>query len=185
MEPRFRRFQEELARPITRWEIGLEIAALAGLMATVAIVAIHWRALPDPMPFHFSRHGRPDAYGSPVIVWFFYFLVQIAIHTGLTALPSRVPPDTWTFSHLVTEENAPRMARVARFAVRITKVYCMWVSAVVAWSIVGASLGRPIHVGDGLGIATAALVILITFLDRIDHWITGRRGQREGEDNPG
>lgn len=180
MERRFRRLQEELARPLTRWEIGLEIAALAGLVAAVAVVALHWRALPDPMPFHFDSHGRPDASGSPGTVWSLFFLLQVAIYAALTALPSRVPPEAWTFRDRVTEENAPRMARIGRLAVRIIKAYSMWFIAFVAWSTVAASLGRPVQAGRWPDVATAALLILLIFLEPFDRWITGRRGRPEG-----
>lgn len=178
------RLQQELARPLSRWELVLEGLALAGLLATLAIAAIHWGALPDRIPIHFGLSGRPDGYGDRAALWFLVFM-QVALYFGLTGV-FHLPPEAFNFPASLTEENAPRLARSLRFIIRSAKALVMGTFAHWVWMTVAVARGRAAGLSPWSNLWLVALLSLVV----ASCWYIARRerrgaGQEESRWNQG
>lgn len=153
------RLQQELKRPLSRWELALEGLALAGLLAAVAIVVVQWRTVPERVPIHFGLSGHPDAYGDRSALWLLLF-VQVTLYLLLTGV-LHLPAGVLNIPAPVTHENAPRLARSLRFMMRSLRVLVMGMIAHGTWLTVAVARGRATELSPWWNLWLVALLVLV------------------------
>ncbi|GAC1464595.1 MAG: hypothetical protein NVSMB70_10610 [Chamaesiphon sp.] len=66
-----------LSVPKSTQALALNVAATAGLIATLAIAVHAWFVLPDIIPIHFGISGQPNGWGSKATLWMLPILAII------------------------------------------------------------------------------------------------------------
>ncbi|GAC1492878.1 MAG: hypothetical protein NVS2B14_05770 [Chamaesiphon sp.] len=66
-----------LSIPRSTQALGLNVAAIAGLIANLAIAVHAWFVLSDIIPIHFGISGQPDGWGSKETLWMLPILAII------------------------------------------------------------------------------------------------------------
>lgn len=98
--------------PPSPLESGLYVAALAAWLTMVGLVASAWQELPEVIPTHFSWDGDIDGWGGKWTLWLLP-VVAAVLPAGLFFL--RRFPHLYNYPWAITEENAERQYRLARF----------------------------------------------------------------------
>lgn len=144
-----------LKLPRTKIEIGIEIAGLLGLAATVYLVATNWASLPDRVPHHFTWDGRPDAWGGKGVL-IALPLIMAAVFAGLTAL-SRAP-HIFNYPWPITPENAPVQYRLARTLMAWIGMVVVWLAVYITYTQIEGARGHNEAMGPWFLPATLLLI---------------------------
>ncbi len=103
------RYRPVLVIPRTTQALVLDVIAIAGLVATLAIAVRAWSVLPDIIPVHFGLDGRPNVWGSKSIVWMLPVL-GLLNYIALSVLVRF--PHTFNYAVRITEQNALRQYQI-------------------------------------------------------------------------
>ena len=100
--------------------------------------------LPDSVPIHFNTQGMPDDYGEkstllllPIIGTFAYVLLTILNKF----------PHIFNFPNEITEENAPKMYKIATTMMRLIKLTTTGILTIIIYLAIQTALGNA----EGLG----------------------------------
>mgnify|MGYP001450427865 CR=1 FL=1 len=137
--------------PRSRWEWGLEVAAITGLLLGPLVLLFYWPYLGERVPVHFDSTGQPTRHGSPLELLVLPVVagVMYALMTALARIPH------WhNYPVRVTERNAERLYRIGRELLAVIKAITAWMCAAIAWvaADAGASGGPPARVLGGVAV---------------------------------
>jgi uncharacterized membrane protein len=103
----------------TKFQIVLELAAIAILAGMYVYLLLRWSSLPDKIPGHYNFAGEIDRWGKkgelifiPVISTFLYGLLTL-----ITMIPS-----TWNLPGKITDHNREQVYRLARNLLLFMKI---------------------------------------------------------------
>jgi uncharacterized membrane protein len=141
---------------------------IAGLCALALLVVVTGRALYGParlparVPTHFALNGRPDAWGSSVML-----LVLPAIAVGLYVLMSVVAryPAAFNYPVRVTPRNRPRLEALALDMIAWLKMELACMFAAIQWFAIRVA-GHP---GQAIPPALMPLVLVAVFATIAGH----------------
>jgi uncharacterized membrane protein len=144
-----------LVIPRTTEALVLDVIAIAGLLATLAIAVRAWSILPEIIPVHFGLDGRPNGWGSKSIVWVFPILglLNYAVLTMLVRFPH-----TFNYAVRITQQNAFRQYQIACSMLNWLKAEFVWLLAYINWQVL--SLATSNDTGLGLWFVIVVLAII-------------------------
>ncbi len=146
----------------TATEQAVELVALAGMVALVAIAASGWQAAKGLVPTHFGADGRADAWGGRGSLLLLP-AVGLVLYASITVL-SRYPHQ-FNYAVEITAQNAAAQYRNARSMMVWLKAEIVWLFAYIAWQSIPASGAG----GASLGIAFLPLAVVAVFLTMTAH----------------
>lgn len=138
--------QPKIKLPFSRLELGLEAAAIAGIVFMVLMIIKLWAILPATIPSHFNGAGQPDGYSgknSLIIMP----VVGMALYLMLSVI--RLFPHICNYPWPITEENAQVQYRLAIYMLAWLKVEIMWSFAYINWSTMQVALKQSSGLGEG------------------------------------
>lgn len=145
--------------PRTGGEVVLDVLAIAGVVATIAVSALVWPALPDHVPTHFGFDGKPDGWGSKA-TFLTLPAVSVVLYLALSLLARF--PHRFNYVRPISERNAATQYRLARRTIAVLKTFMAWQFAWLAWSSSEVAQGRATGLGPItpvlLGVLLAAIV---------------------------
>ncbi len=154
--PRARK-RPHIRPPLTTSEIIAIAITIAGLLFTVAPLAILWPGIPDTIPTHFDIYGQPNSYGSKVAL-----LIYPGVAFGITLLFQGLCRYPWVFNYpvLINEENAQRQYRRGRLLLRWVNAI-IWLFGVVEWQAIQVARGAAQTLGSALSLGIFVVVALL------------------------
>ncbi|MCB0526547.1 MAG: DUF1648 domain-containing protein [Lewinellaceae bacterium] len=108
--------QPKLNLPDSTYEKILEALAIIFSVGALLLAIFKFSSLPQEIPTHFNASGKADSFGSKMSI---FIIPVIAIATCLLMVIISKTPHKFNFLNKITEENAPREYRRARFIVRV------------------------------------------------------------------
>ncbi len=163
----------KMARPRrTRTDAALEALAAAGYLAMVAVLVVHWSALPDRVPMRFDLSGNVIGEGRkgglillPVMMGWAYVVL-----TGVDAIPMSMR----RYLGPRTASNWGRQAVLQRRCMLMLKALLMWALAMLTWDIIRVALhGGAGRAGIGVGLIGGIAALIVGWL-----WASWRLGRR-------
>jgi uncharacterized membrane protein len=122
-----------ISLPKSQLETILNLLAIAGLVAVIAVAIRGWSVLPDIIPTHFDFSGKPNDWGNKSIIWLFPALGAI-VYVGFTIL--RRYPHTFNYPVAITEQNALKQYQIACSLLDWLKTEFVWQLAYIEWLII-------------------------------------------------
>lgn len=98
----------------------IEILCLAGIVGSLAYLAISWANIPLEVPIRFDEAGNATEYGSRNQVWLMVG-INVLIYALLTFITTK--PQLWNTGVAVTRENADKVYKIIRRLIDQVKVY--------------------------------------------------------------
>ncbi len=133
----------------------MELIAIVGVLAGLAVVLAAWPSLPQQVPVRVNLAGQPVAWGDRNTL---FLLPAIgALVYGLLTLGGMLPPWLYNYPWKITEENAPRQYQLARRLMRSVKLICAWLFTFITLDMVRLAHG---HTGFTM-LATPALLAAV------------------------
>ncbi|MCT7977431.1 DUF1648 domain-containing protein [Laspinema olomoucense] len=120
-------------------EIILEITALLGVVASLAIGFYYWHSLPASVPLHFGITGEPDLWGPKLTFW---LIPGIGIISYLAMTLTNFFPNTFNYPVPITSENLQNQYKIARRVLLWMKVEVMGILLGIEWGIIRVSLEK-------------------------------------------
>jgi uncharacterized membrane protein len=153
-----------LSLPYAPLEVALEVLSAAGVLALLYLTWQSWPTLPARIPTHFNAVGLPDGWGGKGSLLFLPILGLLLY--GMTVLSSRMP-HALNYPVPVTQENAPRLYRIARWLLALLKLLIMAMLLFLEVSMIRVAQGKA----TGLGVlpmpfflAAIALTLIVGIL---------------------
>lgn len=125
----------KMAPPLSKIDLVLEAIALIGLLLTIGFVIYGIINLPENIPTHVGPSGGVDSYGSKWILLSVLPMGNIIVYALITV--TNRYPYILNYPTIVTEENAPRLYRLARSMMCWVKVLFVWTFVVMVWENIG------------------------------------------------
>jgi uncharacterized membrane protein len=126
-------------------EHAINVVASFGVAATIAMVILAWRTLPDRIAHHFDFAGSPDAWGGPSVLLLLP-AISVAMYAMLTFVAHS--PHRFNYPWPITEQNAERQYRITLSMLLMLKAEIAIMFCYITWVIIrsandnNASLGR-------------------------------------------
>jgi uncharacterized membrane protein len=136
--------------------IPLEIAALAGLIAGLAVTIHAVSVLPNTIPIHFGLDGRANGWGNKNTMWQF---IGIGAFLYLFLSVVRRFPHIFNYPFPITPENAAQQYRNACQMLDWLKMEMTWIFSYISWQIWQLAIAP----GTGLGLIFLVITLVTTF----------------------
>ncbi len=120
-------------------EIVLEITALLGVIASLAIGGYYWQSLPASVPLHFSITGEPDLWGPKSSFW---LSPGIGVICYLAITITNFFPNTFNYPVPITPENIQNQYKIARQVFLWMKAEVMLILVWIEWQLIQVSLEK-------------------------------------------
>jgi uncharacterized membrane protein len=146
--------------PRSPLERNIEILAVLGIAAIIALTIWAWFILPPVVPTHYNLAGRPNAYGGKGVLLLILPVVTIFVFALLTFL-SRYP-HTFNYPRPITEANAHHQYQFARTFIGVLKLEIVWLCFILQWVVFQATLARSFGLGILLVAVCFPIVIIAT-----------------------
>lgn len=132
-----------------------EWLAVAGLVATVIIVAAQYGTLPDRVPTHFDANGVVNGWGGKHDLWMMpvFACLMYATLTLVRFVPER------TISMPVNESQRAAALPMCMEMLGWIKAESMWMSAGIAWSMVAGAQGQDSTLMMVIPLAGSAVIL--------------------------
>ncbi len=126
----------QLKRTTVEWVS--DVIGVLGLAGMWIYAMTHVPMLPDSIPVHFNAAGDPDRWASRGSI-----LSLPAIGTALYVFMLVAGRWPHKFNYLVdiTEENAPRLYRLARMMVAALRAEVVWLFVIILWQSIAVGMG--------------------------------------------
>ena len=141
--------------------VGLEVAAIAGLLSCILIPILYWSKLPDSIPIRFI--SKPDVWSGKGSI----FLLPIFC-IGLYLMLSGV---VWLQRHTeqlespkLGEEQKHLLGEIGIFSILRIKTIVMWLFAYIEWRNVLIATGKVSSLGVGTNLIILALFASIIYI---------------------
>src|SRR5260370_8870297 len=148
-------------------QIAYEVVAASGLLFHLVLIARAWASLPTTIPVHYGFSGQPDAWGGKIELLELP-VVSVLLYLGLTWLARY--PHKFNYPWTITERNAEKQYRLAKFLVGALKGLLVWLFTVISWQTIRVAMGQP----EGLGGSFAVVILHITELTGIVYVLLAR-----------
>lgn len=146
--------------PLSWVDILLELGAIAGLLCSVAIAFLVWPDLGERVPIHFGITGKPDAWGTKVMI---LILPVVAFILNTVFIIISRYPHTFNYPVKITPENARKQYLLALSLLKWLKLEIIWLFTILFWQQIQVALGAKETLSIGL-IISSFLVITITVM---------------------
>lgn len=123
-------------------EIVLEITALLGVFASLAIGFYYWHRLPPSIPLHFGITGEPDLWGPKFTFW---LLPGIGFISYLALTLTNFFPNTFNYPVPITPENLQNQYQIARQVLLWMKAEVMGILVWIEWGMIRVALKQSTH----------------------------------------
>jgi uncharacterized membrane protein len=114
----------------------LQILALIGFVAGLAVIITKYPSLPETIPIHFDIQGKADNFALKHWLWSAP-VVSAALYALLTVV-SQFPQIT-NYPVAITSENAPRQYELMQLFMGLLKTELVWIFAFIQWQVVRAA----------------------------------------------
>lgn len=119
------------------FEIVLEIIALMGVIASLAIGFYYWHRLPPSVPLHFGITGEPDLWGPKLTFW---LIPSIGVISYLSMTITNFFPNTFNYPVPITPENLQNQYKIARQLLLWMKAELTGLLLWIEWQMIQVSL---------------------------------------------
>ena len=120
-------------------EIVLEITALIGVVASLAIGGYYWHSLPATVPLHFGITGEPDLWGPKLTFW---LIPAIGVISYLAMTITNFFPNTFNYPVPITPGNLQNQYKIARQVLLWMKAELTGILVWIEWQMIQVSLGN-------------------------------------------
>ncbi|MCT7954922.1 DUF1648 domain-containing protein [Laspinema palackyanum] len=138
-------------------EIVLEITALMGVVASLAIGFYYWHRLPPSIPLHFGITGKPDLWGPKLTFW---LIPSIGFISYLAMTITNFFPNTFNYPVPITPENLPTQYKIARQVLLWMKAEVMGILLWIEWGMIQVALKQSTHLSIFYLLGFLALLFL-------------------------
>lgn len=118
-------------------EIILEITALLGVVASLAIGGYYWSRLPASVPLHFGITGEPDLWGPKLTFW---LIPSIGVISYLSMTLTNFFPNTFNYPVPITPENIENQYKIARQLLLWMKAELTGLLLWIEWQMIQVAL---------------------------------------------
>ena len=115
-------------------DLVIEAIALLGLLLSLLLVLNGIINLPEIIPGHVGFSGKVDSYSDKWVTLSVLVFFNLLIY-GLFTIANRYPY-VFNFPVVITEENAPKVYRIAQRMMRCLKALFVWMFTIMAWEFV-------------------------------------------------
>ncbi|AFY81353.1 DUF1648 domain-containing protein [Oscillatoria acuminata] len=120
-------------------EIILEITALLGVVASLAIGLYYWQNLPGSVPLHFGITGEPDLWGPKLTFW---LIPAIGVISYLSMTLTNFFPNTFNYPVPITPENIQNQYKIARKLLLWMKAELMGIILWIEWETIRVAMKK-------------------------------------------
>lgn len=138
-------------------EIILEITALLGVFASLAIALYYWHRLPPSIPLHFGITGEPDLWGPKLTFW---LIPGIGFISYLSLTITNFFPNTFNYPVPITPENLQNQYQIARQVLLWMKAEVMGILVWIEWGMIQVALKQSTHLSIFYLLVFLALLFL-------------------------
>ncbi len=114
----------------------LQILALIGFIAGLAVIIAKYPSLPETIPIHFDIQGKANGFAPKPWLWSFPAL-SVALYALLTVVSKF--PQIANYPVAITSENAPRQYELMQIFMGLLKTELAWILALIQWQVVQAA----------------------------------------------
>jgi uncharacterized membrane protein len=143
----------KIRRKTLDWVI--EFTAFSFLVILIALPLIFSNDLPERIPIHFNLAGKPDGYGTRMILWSLP-IIGAAMYFGMTILEAF--PYIYNYPVEITPDNVVNQYRLGTRLIRILKTIILMIFSFISYQTIKTALGKT----TGLGKAFLPIFLLIT-----------------------
>ena len=123
-------------------EIVLEVTALLGVVASLAIGFYYWHSLPAAVPLHFGITGEPDLWGPKLTFW---LIPAIGVISYLAMTLTNFFPNTFNYPVPITPENIENQYKIARQVLLCMKAELTGILLWIEWEMIRVALKQSTH----------------------------------------
>jgi uncharacterized membrane protein len=138
-------------------EIILEITALLGVVASLAIGGYYWQNLPAAVPLHFGITGEPDLWGPKFTFW---LIPAIGVISYLAMTITNFFPNTFNYPVPITPENIQNQYKIARQLLLWIKAEVTGILLWIEWEMIQVAMKQSTHLSIFYLLGFVALLFL-------------------------
>ena len=146
----------KMVPPLSKIDLVIEAIALIGFLLNLGLIIYGLIKLPETIPKHVGLSGGIDSYGNKLVLLSVFLIGSVSLYLPLTIVNRY--PYIFNFPTIVTEENAPRLYRLARSMICWLKAIFAWTFALAAWEFV---LVLPYDPGQSVN---SSLILFISII---------------------
>jgi len=143
----------------SRTDMVVEAISLSGLLVNLGLLAIGVFNLPEVIPTYMGLSGGIYSYGNKWMLLLLLFTAGVLLYVLMTIVNRY--PYILNYPTIVTEENAPKLYRLARSLMRWMKAIFVWMTASMAWVFIMVLPYHPVQSIDSMIILFTPLIVMV------------------------